>query len=270
MSEAAKALQAMMAHACFEKAPGFTSDLPTFLRRFDIVDEDAEAILASPRRLGLYRMLVRHNVSSVIRGVLDRTCARLERRAPSELDRAIHAFLEECGPKTPHIRDVPAEFFAFIAPEWERSLNVPPWLVDLARLELADFRVSTAVGAQAPSELSELSSERRLVFSSPLELVRVGWAVHEITTVPLEGDPPARHVALLAYRDAEHRSRFLELSALAAAIIERLLDGEPLRHAIASACDAERFSVDDAVLASTATLLSDLGERGILLGAAPG
>jgi hypothetical protein len=268
MSEPAKCLQAMMARACFEKTPGFTSDLETFLRRFDIADEDVDAILASPRRLALYRMLVRHNVSSVIRGVLDRTCARLERRVPGELDRAIAAFLDGSGPKTPHIRDVPAEFFAFIAPQWERAAKVPPWLVDLARLELADFRVSTALRTPAPTDLSELSTERRLVFSSPVELVRVGWAVHEITSISLEADPPERHMALLAYRDGEHRSRFLELSPLAVAIVERLLEGEPLRQAILSACEAERFLFDDAVLASTARLLSDLGQRGILLGAA--
>jgi hypothetical protein len=76
-------------------------------------------------------------------------------------------------------------------------------------------------------------------------------------------DAEARPVSILIYRDPEHRSRFLELTPLAAAILERLFAGETLGQALTNAC----ASLDEEVLAGTARLLADLGERGVLLGA---
>ncbi|MBN9164960.1 MAG: hypothetical protein J0I07_28615, partial [Myxococcales bacterium] len=101
-------LQAMMATACFgaDADVAFDADLAGFLAAHGVAGEDAEALLASPRRLGLYRRLVRHNVTSVIERMLEHTRARLEARVPGELDRAISAFLDEVGPRTSHLRDV--------------------------------------------------------------------------------------------------------------------------------------------------------------------
>jgi hypothetical protein len=71
-------------------------------------------------------------------------------------------------------------------------------------------------------------------------------------------------VALLAHRDATHTVRWLELTPLAAALFERLAAGLRLDEAVAAACEATdaRFEAD-----AVASLLADLGERGVLLGA---
>jgi hypothetical protein len=83
-------------------------------------------------------------------------------------------------------------------------------------------------------------------------------------------DVPAREpTALLVYRDAEHEVRYLELSPLAAAILERLLAGSTLREAVLGGCGVLGHPVDGPVLEGTAALLADLGGRGALLGAAP-
>jgi hypothetical protein len=73
-------------------------------------------------------------------------------------------------------------------------------------------------------------------------------------------------VFLLAYRDADHAVRWLELSPLAAEILERLVSGQALGSSVERAC-ASRGVAPSAVLENIATLLSDLGERGVLLGA---
>jgi hypothetical protein len=100
--------------------------------------------------------------------------------------------------------------------------------------------------------------------------VRYEWAVHELPAALEDRSAPAeRSVALLVYRDAEHAVRFLELTPTAAAVLEQLLAGESLREGIARACAALGLTMDDSVLADTARLLADLGERGVLLGAAP-
>jgi hypothetical protein len=79
--------------------------------------------------------------------------------------------------------------------------------------------------------------------------------------------PQARDVHLLVYRDVEHRTRFLDLTPLAAVILERLFAGRPLAKAMVEACESERHPLDDSVLGGAARLLADLGERGVLLGA---
>jgi hypothetical protein len=72
--------------------------------------------------------------------------------------------------------------------------------------------------------------------------------------------------ALLAYRDEDHDVRFLELTPLAAAILERLSRGEPLAQGVKGACDALGVAVDGAVIQSTAALLEDLITRRAILG----
>ncbi|MBX3227001.1 MAG: putative DNA-binding domain-containing protein [Labilithrix sp.] len=226
-----------------------------------IAREDAAAL--TPSRLRLYRRLVRHNVTSVIGAMLARTKARLEVHAPGELGRSVDAFLDEVGPRTPHLRDVPSEFLAFAAPRWRADTRLPRWLADHAELELLDFTIGVAPRAKAPEGLLDVTADRPLVFAEPLALTRLAWAVNALAN-DAAAEPEERPVHILVYRDAVHVARFLELTPLAAAILERLVAGEPLGPAVAAAAGS---ALDADVLAGAARLLADLGERGVLLGA---
>jgi hypothetical protein len=91
--------------------------------------------------------------------------------------------------------------------------------------------------------------------------------VHELPTPEDDVHEPARRDAhLLAYRDADHAVRWLELTALAAAVVERLLAAEPLGAAVQNAC-ADHQAAPSAVLPDVARLLADLADRGLVLGA---
>jgi hypothetical protein len=266
---ATERLQTMMARACLGKNEAAFADLEAFLRAHAVEPEDAEALLASPRRLGLYRRLVRFNVTGVIDTMLEATKARLEVVAPGTFDRDVAAFLDEVGPRTPHLRDVPAEFLAFAASRWRGDAALPAWIVDYAELELADFTVGVAPRPSAPAPaLGEVSADRPLVFAEPKRLMHLGWAVNVMPADDLRAVPEARPVSVLVYRDAAHKTRFLELTPLASAILERLFAGEALGPAMVAACQAKEHPLDDLVLAGAAQLLADLGERGVLLGAA--
>lgn len=260
-------LHAMIASACFGKDATFDDDLEAHLARHGVDAEDAEAILASPRRLGLYRRLVRHNVTSVSETMLERTRARMEAIAKGAFADTIAAFLDEAGPKTPHLRDVPAELLAFAAPRWRKDARLPEWLVDYATLELLDFTIGVAPRPLPPPALDEVTADRALVFADPRTLVRLAWAVHEIDGEAGAASPERRDVAILVYRDAEHATRFLELTPLAGSILERLFDGATLADAMVDACRAHGCALDEAVLGGAARMLADLGERGVLLGA---
>lgn len=253
-------LQAAFAKACFGREPAFEQDLRGFLAAQGVPKDDVDALLASPRRLGLYRKLIRNNVVGVIDAMLPRTRAKIDAAAPGAFDASIAAFLEQEGPRTAHLRDVPSEFLAFAASRWRKDERLPRWAADHAELELVDFVIGVAPRPAPPPPLAEVSADRPLVFADPRKLVRLGWSVHEDAI-------EERDVTILVYRDAEHRTRFLELTKLAGMILERLFAGEPLGGAMVAACEAGGFALDEAVLTGAARLLADLGDRGVLLGA---
>jgi len=261
-------LHAMIADACFgDSEAALNGDLAAYLEKHGVAPEDAEAILASPRRLGLYRQLVRHNVVHVIGVMLERTRARLDVYAPGELERSMAGFLAEQGPRTPHLRDVPSEFLAWAAPRWRSDARIPAWLADYAELELVDFTMGVAPRPAPPPPLADVTAERALVFGDPRVIIHLEWAVHLLPAEDARAVPEKRPVDLLVYRDAQHCTRYLDLSPLAAVILARLFEGLPLAQALTVACASSGHSLDDSVLAGAARLLADLGERGVLLGA---
>jgi hypothetical protein len=261
-------LHAMMADACFgDSEAALNGDLGAYLEKHGVAPEDAEAILASPRRLGLYRQLVRHNVTHVVGVMLERTRARLDVYAPGELERSMGGFLAEQGPRTPHLRDVPSEFLAWASPRWRADARIPAWLADYAELELVDFTMGVAPRPAPPPPLAEVTANRALVFGDPRVIVHLEWAVHLLPAGEVSAVPEKRPVDLLVYRDAEHCTRYLDLSPLAALILARLFDGLPLAQALGAACASSGHALDDSVLGGAARLLADLGERGVLLGA---
>ncbi|MBL8975708.1 MAG: DUF2063 domain-containing protein, partial [Myxococcales bacterium] len=78
--------------------------------------------------------------------------------------------------------------------------------------------------------------------------------------------PPAEPVVLLAYRDAAHGVRFLQLTPLAEAVVAALLAGATVAAAVQAGAAAESAPLDDERLARISALLADLGERGAILG----
>lgn len=270
-SVAVAQLHAMIAEACFGDPTttegALEGDLAGYLAKHGVLEEDADAILASPRRLGLYRQLVRHNVVHIATVMLERTRARLDAQVPGAFDRTVASFLAERGPRTHHLRDVPRELLAHAAPHWKRDPRIAPWIADYAEYELVDFTIGVAPRPAPPPPLADVTADRALVFGDPRTLIHLGFAVHELPEGDVTASPAERAVHLLVYRDAEHRTRFLDLTPLAAAILERLFAGRPLAVAMVEACASSEHALDDAVLAGAARLLADLGERGVLLGA---
>ena len=259
-------IQEMLADACFRgrSAEEYAHDMRAYLTSRRVPEADIEAMLAAPPRLGIYRRLVRNNLEGVTRKLLPRTRARFE----NAFDETFASFLEEVGPRTHYLRDVPSEFLAWVIPRWASRADVPSYAGDLATHELVEFAVSIAPKPRELEALGEITVERTLVFVDALRLVRYAHAVH---TLPIEVDdrtvPEGDSVALLVYRDDTDTARFLALTPLAANLTGRLLAGSPLASALGPACAENQITLDDAVLADVARLLADFGERGILVGA---
>jgi hypothetical protein len=266
-------VQRFIAEACFAGVEPMT--LRKKMATFGLSDAERALLEASPRRVELYRRLVRNNLLGVTSRMMPNTRRHVNEAAPDQglhgtFDATFDDFLAERGPRTHYLRDVPAEFLAWVEPRWGADPAVPRYAADLAQFELAHFQVAAAPRAVAPRALANVAPERRLVFMPARKLLRLKHAVH------LMPDDTERHfelepgdVALLVYRDVENTVRVLELTPLAAAMAARLFDGTPLEDAIRGAAEELRMPLTPEVLSSTARMLADWGDRGLLLGADP-
>jgi hypothetical protein len=261
------ALQRALADACL--LDGVTdrlaNELPAFLLERGVDRDDVAAIAAQPRRIAVYRSLVRNGLSSVVARVLPRTRARMNRTADGRFDRDFAAFVDRPGPRTHYLRDVPGEFVAWAEPRWHADADLPAYLSDLAMHELSAFAVGAAADATGTAPIGQVSLERALAFHASTTIVSYVWRVHDLSDA-LDADdaPAAGDVTLLGYRDSDHRVRWLELTPMAAAIVSRLRSGATLGDAITSACGAMSATPDTGAIAA---LLGDLSERGVIVGA---
>jgi hypothetical protein len=270
MTAADRALQRALTDACLEAgaAEELAADAAGFLRARGVPDDEIAAMGDTLPRLAVYRRLVRNNLEGVTHRLLARTRARLNELSSGHFDAEFARFLETAGARTHYLRDVPAEFLAWAEPRWSKDERVPRWVIDLARHELTAFVVATAPRLPEPPSLVDLELAKGIAFVSTARLDAHAYAVHQLP--PAEDAralPEERAVALLAYRDAEHAVKWLEVPPLAHAVLARLMAGETLQAAIRNGCAQVGIPMDDGALASIAALLADLGERGVLLGA---
>jgi hypothetical protein len=272
MTDSGAALEKALVDACLEAQAGETivGDLRGFLEGRGVSADDVAAILEAPQRIGVYRSLVRSGLLSIVSRLMPRTRARMNAVCDGRFDADFARFLHERAPHTHYLRDVPSEFFAWAKPHWEGDARVRSYLVDLAAHELTCFGLASFEIPSEPAPVTEIDLKRPAVLSATMKRVGYRWAVHELPdgldSASALDDPEARDVALVGYRDADDAVHWLELTPLAARIVDRLAAGDPLGVAVERSCDEQGAAAD---LKEVARLLADLGARGILLGGAP-
>ncbi|HVR18336.1 MAG TPA: putative DNA-binding domain-containing protein [Polyangiaceae bacterium] len=237
-----------------------------WLARNGVVDADADALRSDATRLGVYRGLVRGRLREAVELALPRFRARMG----ALFDEYFERYLADRGPRSHQLRDVTTELLDFMAPLVASDPRVPPWALELGRHESLDVLVGSLADSPSPGALPDLDPERGLVFTATARVVRTAFAVHQLSDDPADRREPERiPTALFVYRGPEHDVRYLEVTPLAAEILERLLAGRSLRSTLAAATSALGLVFDDAVLEGTARLLADLAERGAVTGARP-
>jgi hypothetical protein len=259
-------LERAIADACLgPRGDELSSDLRGFLEAHGVAPDDVEAIVDSPHGLPIYRSLVRNGLARVVGRMLARTRSRMNAACGGRFDADLARFLDAVGPRTHYLRDVPHELVGWAEPSWRADASVPGYLPDLAAHELTAFAVAAAEEGEEGA-LDEIALDKSVALSGTARLLHHAWAVHELESSESATDEPARRdVHLLAYRDAEHAVRWLELTPLAASIVERSLARQTLGAAIADACVAHD-TAPAAVTSDVAKLLADLAERGVLRG----
>ena len=186
---------------------------------------------------------------------------------PHRMHDEVRAWIDERGPKTAILRNVPEEFVAWAVPRWAADPELPPCLGPLAAHEVLKRTIRNDPRSVGEQNQIKIDLERPIACNGTARLLRYAWDLHRFPPTPEPEDAPeAGSFDLVGYRHADERPRFVQLEPRAAALLERLLAGQTLRAALFGACEALGEALDDNILASTALTLADLVDRHILLG----
>ena len=220
---------------------------------------------ADLRRVEVYRKLVRATLRSAIEREIPLAAARLGDAYRDWADR----FIAEQAPVSQVLRDVAYEFVIWVTPKWRADPSVADYIPDLARYELFEFDVHTAQDSvEAVQVLAGLPPDQGVAFHGSARVARFDHAVHQLPDDVTDRTLPVKRPSgALGYRDADGRYRQMDLTPLATEILLALLvDAQPLAAAVQGACAALGLQPTPKVVEGTASVLSDLAERGVILG----
>src|SRR5581483_3564320 len=164
-------LQQLIADACLttKGEERLVSDFEAFCEEHGVDPRDAEALKITAPRLAIYRRLIRNNVRDVCEKMMPRAAERLGAAFQESIDR----FLDEVGPHTHYLRDVPHELFAHAAPSW------PPEIRDHATWELAEYAVAAAPKRRDRAAPADLALDRPVMLDDAIRLLDLDHAVHQ-------------------------------------------------------------------------------------------
>ena len=260
------ALEAALAELTLgpEIAPHDAPAIAAWLGRHELAQADAAALIRDFERLQVYRKLVRGNLRGALEATIPRTLARLGAAFTPCFD----AFLQASPPRTHYLRDLTPSFLEFAIPRWAADPDVPAYLADLARHEALQVEVASLLVRPKHHVPAELALDQGVEFIDATRLVRYAWAVHRLPDDEASRELPEQiPICLLVYRSPEHDVRYLELGPFAAALLSGLLSQRlGLQAALGQAAQQQARALDDDLLNRAALLLSDLAERGALLG----
>lgn len=235
-----------------------------WVRRHGISPDDARAIGDQGiERLLIYRDLVRRSLMEALEASIPRTLARIGPLLPEFFD----GFLEQAGPKSHYLRDVTREFLDFCETRWQHDPRIPAYWIELGRHESLHIEVASEPPRKQQQEIAELTLDSGLLFIEAARLVEYHHAVHELPDDTHDfREPEARHTRLFVYRDREALVRYLALTPMAATLVASWMRGDSLGQSLRSAAAEHRVALGEELISGAARLLSDLSERGAVLG----
>lgn len=217
------------------------------------------------RRWRVYRRMARSRLSDAVEASFPRLFQVVD------AEPLIESWLDEAPPRSPYLRDVAGEFAAWLRADVLPE-DAPPWTLALAAHEWLRLEVSFAheeEGAAEVHAVGELSFERPAVLTPSHRIAQVPYAVHRVPDdVPADLELDDGPFSLCLYRDpVTHEVRVLELSPIAAAILEEVAPGKlTVVEAVRVAAERAAFTIDGPFVGAFAELVADLHERGVWLG----
>lgn len=215
------------------------------------------------RRMNIYNELLYNNTEGfllacypVLREVLGK----------QKWARLVRAFFSTHRCHTPYFRQIPDEFLQFLQTTWQRPVNYPEYLLELAHYEWIELVLSVsnrAVDETAINPHGDLLGQRP-VLNPMLANLRYRWPVQRIQ--PRARVAPAE-TYLLVFRDSEDQIQFLETNAFTARLLNLMEAGDYTgRSALQTIADESGHTHPERVMEGGLATLQDLRSRGAILG----
>ncbi len=214
------------------------------------------------RRMKIYTELLYNNIESFLLACFPVMRQVLGARKWAKL---VHAFFSTHRSHTPYFRQIPDEFVQFLQNAWTPPDGYPPYLLALAHYEWIELVLSVSNrdidgAVDAAGDLFEAVP----VLNPVLANLRYDWPVHRIAP-RRKIQPAVTH--LLVFRDPVDQIQFSEINAFTARLLTLLEAGTQSGRAVLESIAAESRHPDpDLVLQTGRALLSDLRDRGAILG----
>ncbi|MDX5371984.1 MAG: putative DNA-binding domain-containing protein [Pseudomonadaceae bacterium] len=158
--------------------------------------------------------------------------------------RLVRAFMLTHRCRTPYFLEIGAEFVAWLQAGGGVEEGDPAFVAELAHYERVELALDIAD--------AELPSQGWSPLAWPLAYA---WPVQRLCAEFQPGEPPAEPTCLLAWRDAQERVRFQQLSPFAYHLALRLQDGQASRQALLDLAEANGLHADAHYLAQGRALL---------------
>lgn len=221
-----------------------------------------------PRRMAVYRRLVRNN----LRSLLSANFPVIRRTLPAaSWDALIDGFLAGFACDSPLFTRIGEEFQRYLAQREAEGAGDPPWLRELAHYEWVELALRIS-DATLPAHDPDGDLLARAPLLSPWTWpLAYRWPAHRIGPGFQPNDPGPAPTLLLVRRDAFGEVRFSELSPLVFRLLQLLEgnEGATGQQLLVRLADEAQAQDHDAFARDGAAMLRRLRDEGTLLGTAP-
>lgn len=220
------------------------------------------------RRMQVYRELFLNNIEGLLSAGFP--VIRLI-TADERWQAMVRDFFARHRCRTPLFLEIGKEFVEYLQVERGARAEDPPFLAELAHYEWVELALSVSDADPAGGE--QVDGDGDLLSGHPL-LSHLAWPlryrfpVHRIAPDDMPSAPGETPSCLLVYRDSSDRVRFLEITEVTYLLLD-LLRAEPLisgRDALLRVSRTLAHPQPDAVVGFGLALLTELKERGLILG----
>jgi len=219
------------------------------------------------RRLAIYRDLFFNSLEGLLSGNFPVIRKLLDGGAWPTL---VRDFYREFHCSTPLFPELPREFIQYLQLRAEAGRGDPPWLPELAHYEWVELALD--LSEATPADFA-FDADGDLLdgvpVCSPLAWpLAYAWPVHRLSPDWRPETAPEAATFLLVQRDAGHKVRFNEISALTFRLLQRLDESPDLTGREQLLALAGEASAPDpmAFVASGRDMLDQLRASGVLLG----
>jgi len=220
------------------------------------------------RRLAIYRDLFYNNLDGLLAGnfpVMRKTLG------DACWQRMLREFMIEHRAHTPLFPELGREWVRYLDARAEGANADPPWLRELAHYEWVELALDISEVSLSEVPAHDVTGDliNGVPLLSPLAWpLAYRWPVHRIGPDYQPNEAPSAANFLLVLRDADHKVRFNEISALSFRLLQRMDESSQLSGRQQLAALAQEAQTDSAdFFTQGAVMLESFRASGVVLGA---